>query len=156
MWQVQPALKQDQRSLHISNVPIPFYPFLFTDALGPDVLRLEPTAVLTIYISSAVFAMTVQVQDFRDIKGNTKLGWKTIPIVFPNDAHKTIAVMLLTWLIFLSQFWQLSPAIAAILIGLAGYVGARLIAYRMLVEADKMSFYWYNMSRHKLNGNLLC
>ncbi|KAF8997534.1 hypothetical protein BDZ89DRAFT_893613, partial [Hymenopellis radicata] len=106
---------------------------------------LESTTSLTICISSAVFATTIHVQDFRDIKGDTRLGRRTLPIVFPAGARETVTFTLLSWSIFLAHFWQLRPAIAVFLTGFAGYVGGRLITYRTSIEADEWSYYWYNV-----------
>ncbi len=108
---------------------------------------MDSTAVAAVYISMAVFATTIQAQDFKDVDGDKYIGRKTLPLLFPSSARETLFTVLIGWSIFLPLFWQLTPIVTGPFMALSGYVGWRYVMLRTSVEVDQVSFYWYNVSK---------
>lgn len=111
---------------------------------GSDPYRLTSTMLLAISISAGIFATTIQAQDFKDIRGDSLIGRKTLPIVFPSVARPTLSIALLAWSLSLTHIWRLDFATACALIALSCFVGVRFV-FLQGEKVDQISFYWYNV-----------
>ncbi|GJE96748.1 UbiA prenyltransferase family protein [Phanerochaete sordida] len=111
---------------------------------GFDCTRLDRTAVLAICLSTGIMASTYHVQDFKDVEGDRLIGRRTLPIVAPRHARKTVIAGLVAWSLALARIWGLDTLTAAVLLLLGAAVGGRFLLYRT-VRADQVSFYLYNV-----------
>lgn len=112
---------------------------------GSDPSRFTSTMLLAISISAGIFATTIQAQDFKDIRGDSLIGRKTLPIVLPSVARPTLLVALLVWSLSLTHIWRLDFTTACTLIALSCFVGVRFV-FLQGEKDDQISFYWYNVS----------
>ncbi|EIM79583.1 uncharacterized protein STEHIDRAFT_69322 [Stereum hirsutum FP-91666 SS1] len=112
---------------------------------GTDPSRFTSTMLLAISISAGIFATTIQAQDFKDIRGDSLIGRKTLPIVLPSVARPTLLVALLVWSLSLTHIWRLDFTTACTLIALSCFVGVRFV-FLQGEKDDQISFYWYNVS----------
>lgn len=111
---------------------------------GLDCSRLDSTAVTAICLSTGIMASTYHVQDFKDVEGDRLIGRRTLPIVAPQHARKTVIAGLVAWSVALAKIWNLDGLTAAALLFLGAVVGGRFLLYRS-VRADQVSFYLYNL-----------
>jgi hypothetical protein len=84
-------------------------------------------------------------QDYKDVRGDSEAGRVTLPIAYPTLSRVSTALLLIAWSWGVSQTWRLDDAAAAGVGVLALVVGVRLVVLTN-VQADKVSFYWYNVS----------
>ena len=89
-------------------------------------------------------ASTYHVQDFKDVEGDRLIGRRTLPIVAPQHARKTVISGLVAWSVALALIWELDVLASAVLLLLGAVVGGRFLLYRS-VRADQVSFYLYNV-----------
>ncbi|EKM54056.1 uncharacterized protein PHACADRAFT_174557 [Phanerochaete carnosa HHB-10118-sp] len=111
---------------------------------GASCSRLEPVAVLAICLSTGIMASTYHVQDFKDVDGDRLIGRRTLPIVSPQHARKTVITGLMAWSVALTLIWKLDALASAVLLFLGATVGGRFLLYRN-IRADQVSFYLYNV-----------
>ncbi|KAJ7671829.1 hypothetical protein B0H17DRAFT_1244713 [Mycena rosella] len=69
---------------------------------GYNARRLDEVAISSVAISAGIFATTIHAQDFKDVDGDSAIGRRTIPIVFPSIARYTVIVPLTLWSIGLA------------------------------------------------------
>ena len=111
---------------------------------GADRSRLDPVAVLAICLSTGIMASTYHVQDFKDVEGDRLIGRRTLPIVAPQHARKTVIGGLVAWSVALTLIWELDVLASAVLLLLGAVVGGRFLLCRS-IRADQVSFYLYNV-----------
>jgi 4-hydroxybenzoate polyprenyltransferase len=111
---------------------------------GFDRTNLDPIAISAIRLSACMLASTYHVQDFKDVEGDRLIGRRTLPIVHPKQARKTIIVGLLIWSAVLVDIWELDVFSAAALISLGALVGVRFLIYKTIPD-DQVSFVLYNV-----------
>ncbi|KAH9934290.1 UbiA prenyltransferase family-domain-containing protein [Fomitopsis serialis] len=97
-----------------------------------------------VYASAGIFASTIHTQDFKDVLGDSSVGRRAIPIVFPRIARITPLIGLLFWTISLTVVWVVDWGTSAVLFTIALNVGYRFLRLRTMHE-DQVSFYWYNV-----------
>ncbi|KAH9918274.1 UbiA prenyltransferase family [Fomitopsis serialis] len=105
---------------------------------------LDWVARTAVYMSAGIFASTIHTQDFKDVPGDSSVGRKTIPIVFPRVARITPMIGLLFWSLVLTSVWRVGFRTSAALFTVALIVGSRYLRLRTVAE-DQVSFYWYNV-----------
>ena len=98
----------------------------------------------SILASTGIFASTIHAQDFKDVEGDSLIGRKTLPIVAPKHARKTILVGLLAWSVALNAIWHLDIVSSMTFLALAATVGVRFLLYKTVPD-DQYSFYLYNV-----------
>ena len=106
---------------------------------------LDDTAILAISLSTGIIATTVHAQDFPDMEGDSRVGRKTLPIIAPQHARKTVIVGLLAWSIALTNIWQLDLVSGAALAIFSTVIGIRFLVYKS-VKDDQLSYLLYNVS----------
>ncbi|PPQ66605.1 hypothetical protein CVT24_006916 [Panaeolus cyanescens] len=110
-----------------------------------DRSQLDFTGTLAISVISAILATTIQAQDFQDVEGDSLVGRKTLPIVFPNLSRLTPIVTLLLWSFYLTSIWEINTLATVAFFTLALVVGTRYYLWRS-VKDDQMSYFLYNVS----------
>lgn len=103
------------------------------------------TLCISIALSAGIILTTIHMQDYKDVRGDFVAGRVTLPIAYPTLSRVSTALLLITWSWGVSQTWRLDDAAAAGVGVLALVVGVRLVVLTN-VHADKVSFYWYNVS----------
>ncbi|KAI5120553.1 hypothetical protein M0805_000281 [Coniferiporia weirii] len=111
---------------------------------GTNRRTLDGISTASVVCSAGILATTIQAQDFKDIEGDRLVGRRTLPIVAPTIARRTLMLGLLAWSVGLSTFWGLSIASALSFSVLAFSVGVRYLVYDNK-RADQRSFYLYNV-----------
>ena len=106
---------------------------------------LDSVALISICLSSFLFATTIQAQDFKDVDGDAMIGRRTLPILYPKFARYMVIVPLLIWSAVLWHVWKVDIYLASAFLGLAAYTGYRYLTLTT-VKQDKVSYYWYNVS----------
>lgn len=112
--------------------------------IGNDASQVTSTMILAVSLSAGIFATTIQAQDFKDVRGDSLIGRKTLPIVLPSLARPTLSIALLAWSLSLSYIWRLDVITASALIMLSCIVGSRFV-FIQDEKRDQISFYWYNV-----------
>jgi hypothetical protein len=79
------------------------------------------------------------------MRGDAATGRVTFPIAYPSLSRAATAFFLIVWSWCASRTWQLDQFSAAALGVLALFVGVQFVV-RTGARADKISFYWYNVS----------
>jgi 4-hydroxybenzoate polyprenyltransferase len=108
--------------------------------------RLESTAILAVLISIAMFATTLQAQDFKDREGDHSIGRRTLPIVYPSQARLSMFLLLPMWSICLTQVWGMDAFCSVAYVIYAGIVGSRFMVCKT-TKADRVSCKLYSVSR---------
>ena len=98
-------------------------------------------------LSAGIILTTIHTQDYKDVPGDTAAGRVTLPIAHPALSRVVTAFVLITWSWGVSRTWRLDDVAAAVMGVLALGVGISFIT-RTDPRADKVSFYWYNVSYH--------
>ncbi|KAH7926541.1 hypothetical protein BV22DRAFT_1032798 [Leucogyrophana mollusca] len=111
---------------------------------GSDYSRIEPTGLLSVVISTAIQATTLQAQDFKDVEGDHLIGRTTIPIVFPTLSRPSMLIGLILWSVYLCMTWKLDLACSVAFVGLSALIGARFVLYKERQE-DKVSCKLYSL-----------
>jgi hypothetical protein len=96
-------------------------------------------------LSAGIILTTIHTQDFKDMMGDAAIGRVTLPIAYPDLSRVATALFLIAWSWGVSRTWRLDDVMAAVMGILALVVGVNFIA-RTNARADKVSFYWYNVS----------
>ncbi|KAF9040692.1 UbiA prenyltransferase family [Panaeolus papilionaceus] len=109
-----------------------------------DRTQLDFTGTLSISVISAILATTIQAQDFQDVEGDSLVGRKTLPIVFPNLSRLTPIVTLLIWSLYLTTIWEINAIASITFFTLAVVVGTRYYLWRS-VKDDQLSYFLYNI-----------
>lgn len=97
------------------------------------------------YISTALIASTIHVQDFRDEVGDRNQGRMTFPIAMPEFSRRMTFVLLITWSLALVVYWALPPVVSAAYVLLGLYLATRVMWLRA-ENADKTSLQIYMVS----------
>jgi hypothetical protein len=100
---------------------------------------------IAVALSAGIILTTIHTQDFKDVRGDAATGRVTFPIAYPSLSRVATALFLIAWSWFTSRTWRLDQISAAVMGVLALFVGVRFVV-RTDVRADKVSFYWYNVS----------
>lgn len=79
------------------------------------------------------------------MRGDAATGRVTFPIAYPSLSRAATAFFLIVWSWCASRTWRLDQISAAALGVLALFVGVQFVV-RTGARADKISFYWYNVS----------
>ncbi|EKM50905.1 uncharacterized protein PHACADRAFT_151318 [Phanerochaete carnosa HHB-10118-sp] len=111
---------------------------------GTDCQHLDPAAQLAIFNSAAIIVTTIQVQDFRDVVGDARVGRATLPLISERWARISVITTILPWSLALSRVWELNSFAAALFVVLGIFVGLRFLLYRS-VRSDATSYYVYNI-----------
>ena len=102
---------------------------------------------IAVALSAGIILTTIHTQDFKDVRGDVAIGRVTFPIAYPALSRAATAFLLIAWSWCSSRTWRLDQISAAVMGVLALFVGVRFMV-RTDVRADKVSFYWYNVSPH--------
>jgi 4-hydroxybenzoate polyprenyltransferase len=111
---------------------------------GRDMSRLEPNALLAVFLSIAMFATTLQAQDFKDQEGDRSIGRRTLPIAHPSPARVSMFVGLPMWSICLTQVWGMDAFCSVAFIFYSGLVGLRFMVCKT-TKADRLSCKLYSL-----------
>ncbi|KAL5519678.1 hypothetical protein ACEPAH_1361 [Sanghuangporus vaninii] len=111
---------------------------------GKSVHSLDNITIFAIICSAAIFATTIQAQDFKDTIGDALVGRRTLPLVHPSIARPTLMLAVAAWSIGLSKLWGLNMETALMFNALGLAVGGCFLA-KNSVKADQRSFYLYNV-----------
>jgi 4-hydroxybenzoate polyprenyltransferase len=114
-------------------------------SIGQNESEVDGTMWISIALSAGIILTTIQVQDYKDIQGDIAVGRVTLPIAFPISSRAVTAFLLILWSWAVSRTWRLDDVTAAVIGVLSLVVGTRFVA-RTDSRADKISFYWYNVS----------
>ncbi|GJE90600.1 UbiA prenyltransferase family [Phanerochaete sordida] len=106
--------------------------------------HLDSAAWLAIFHSASILATTIQVQDFKDVTGDARVGRATFPLVSELRARISVFVTVVPWSIVLAYVWKLDllPALGFTALGV--FLGARFLVLRC-VEQDRKSYQIYNV-----------
>ncbi|KAI0317448.1 UbiA prenyltransferase family [Amylostereum chailletii] len=111
---------------------------------GASRSHLDDAGVLAVWLSAGIFASTIHTQDFKDIEGDRLVGRRTLPIVSPNHARKTVLAGLWSWSLLLVAAWNVYAITATVFLSLATLVGGRFLLLKSVAD-DQVSFYIYNV-----------
>jgi hypothetical protein len=114
---------------------------------GQSENEIDTTVWIAVALSAGIILTTIHTQDYKDVLGDTAVGRVTLPIAYPTLSRVVTAFFLIAWSWGISRTWHLDSVAAAVLGILALIVGIRFVARRDSC-ADKVSFYWYNVSYH--------
>jgi hypothetical protein len=113
---------------------------------------------IAIALSAGIILTTIHTQDYKDILGDAATGRVTLPIAYPVLSRIATAFVLTVWSWGVSRTWRLDDVMAAVMGILALIVGVSFVT-RTGARADKVSFYWYNVSSspsHPWTAILMC
>ena len=113
---------------------------------GVDHSSLDSAAWLAIAQSASILATTIQVQDFKDIAGDARVGRATLPLVSERWARISVPITLLPWSVALGLTWSLPPVPALLFVLLGAFVSGRFLVLKT-IPADKTSYQIYNVRR---------
>jgi hypothetical protein len=102
---------------------------------------------IAVALSAGIILTTIHTQDYKDVLGDAAAGRVTLPIAYPALSRVVTAFFLIAWSWGISRTWRLDDVAAAFMGVLALFVGVSFVA-RTDSRADKVSFYWYNVSHH--------
>ena len=114
---------------------------------GQSESEADSTVWIAVALSAGIVLTTIQAQDYKDVLGDTAAGRVTLPIAYPELSRVITAFVLIAWSWAISKTWRLDDTTAAVLGVLAMVVGISFVARRDS-RADKVSFYWYNVSHY--------
>lgn len=114
--------------------------------------RLEPDALVAVLLSIAMFATTLQAQDFKDQEGDRSIGRRTLPIAHPSPARVSMFVGLPMWSICLTRVWGMDAFCSVAFIFYSGLVGFRFMVYKT-TQADRLSCKLYSVSHTLIRCN---
>jgi hypothetical protein len=102
---------------------------------------------IAVALSAGIILTTIHTQDYKDVLGDAAAGRVTLPIAYPALSRVVTAFFLIAWSWGISRTWRLDDVAAAFMGVLALFVGISFVA-RTDSRADKVSFYWYNVSHY--------
>jgi hypothetical protein len=102
---------------------------------------------IAVALSAGIILTTIHTQDYKDVPGDTAAGRVTLPIAYPALSRVVTAFFLIAWSWGISRTWRVDDVTAAVMGVLALFVGVSFVA-RTDPRADKVSFYWYNVSHY--------
>ncbi|KAG2151561.1 UbiA prenyltransferase family-domain-containing protein [Suillus bovinus] len=111
---------------------------------GKDISQLEPNAVLAVLLSIAMFATTLQAQDFKDQEGDRSVGRRTLPIAHPSPARMSMFIGLPMWSICLAYVWGMDAFCSVAFVLYSGLVGLRFMVCKT-TQADRLSCQLYTL-----------
>jgi hypothetical protein len=112
---------------------------------GRSECEADGIACIAVALSAGIIFTTIHTQDFKDMRGDAATGRVTFPLAYPFLSRAATAFFLIVWSWFASWTWRLNQSSAAALGVLALFVGVQFVL-RTDARADKISFYWYNVS----------
>ncbi|KAJ7686082.1 UbiA prenyltransferase family [Mycena rosella] len=106
---------------------------------------LSRTSIIAVAISGLVHTTTGHAQDFRDRFGDAAIGRKTLAILLPpRFARWSLMALVAAWTIGLIYLWN-PPIPATLGFSILGCVSTVSFILDHSVEADRKSYWWYNM-----------
>ncbi|KAJ6466680.1 UbiA prenyltransferase family [Mycena vitilis] len=106
---------------------------------------LSNISLTAIALSGLLHTTTGHAQDFRDRPGDAAIGRKTLPLLLPPRlARWSLAFLMVVWSAVLIRLWAPPHAVAIILALLCLTSAAKFIRDHS-VEADRNSYWCYNM-----------
>ena len=125
-------------------------------SIGRNESEAGGTMWISIAMSAGIIFTTIHVQDYKDIQGDLAAGRITLPIAYPMSSRPVTAFLLITWSWGISRTSHLDNVMEAVIGILSLVVGTSFVA-RTDSRADKISFYWYNVSyRMRTNRSTNC
>ena len=106
---------------------------------------MDDAGRLAVFLSAGIFFSTIHTQDFKDVEGDALVGRRTLPIVSPNHARKTVIVGLWVWTLLCNTAWNVDYITGSAFFALATFIGIRFLTMKTVHE-DQVSFYIYNVS----------
>ncbi|KAJ6538462.1 UbiA prenyltransferase family, partial [Mycena vulgaris] len=104
---------------------------------GKDLSR---TTIIAVAVSGLGHA-----RDFRDRFGDAAIGRKTLAILLPpRFARWSLMVLIAAWTVGLVYLWKPPPS-ATLIFSLLGCISTVKFVLNHSVEADRESYWWYNM-----------
>jgi len=123
-------------------------------SIGQNESEADGTMWISVALSAGIILTTIHVQDYKDIQGDIAAGRVTLPIAYPISSRSVTAFLLIAWSWGISRTWRLDDATAAVMGVLSLVVGTSFVA-RTDSRADKISYYWYNVSYYmRINQSL--
>ncbi len=102
-------------------------------------------SALTQTLLSLVILTTIQAQDFKDVHGDSLIGRRTLPLMYPRGSRVLMAILLPTWSVLFTYCYadagRLLPT-CTVLLGAA--TGARFFFQRSEAQ-DKKTYLYYNV-----------
>jgi hypothetical protein len=114
-------------------------------SIGQNESEADGTMWISVALSAGIILTTIHAQDYKDIQGDMAAGRVTLPIAYPILSRPVTAFLLIAWSWGISKAWSLDDVAAAVMGVLSLVVGTSFVA-RTDSRADKISFYWYNVS----------
>lgn len=114
-------------------------------SIGQNESEADSTMWISVALSAGIILTTIHAQDYKDIQGDMAAGRVTLPIAYPILSRPVTAFLLIAWSWGISKTWHLDDVAAAVMVILSLVVGTSFVA-RTDSHADKISFYWYNVS----------
>ncbi|CAK5275438.1 unnamed protein product [Mycena citricolor] len=109
---------------------------------GAPLSTLSTTAIV---LSGLLHTTTGHAQDFRDRDGDAAIGRVTLPMILsPRVGRWSLALLLAAWTAALIWLWA-PPALVTLYLGLLGLKAAAGFIQDHSVEADRVSYWWYNI-----------
>jgi 4-hydroxybenzoate polyprenyltransferase len=84
---------------------------------------LPNTTVKAILVNALLYATTNFSQDFKDVIGDSLVGRRTLPIVFPTFARSILLPCMVGWSLGLVALWHLKAGFAVPFVGFSVLVG---------------------------------
>ncbi|KAJ7237980.1 UbiA prenyltransferase family-domain-containing protein [Mycena rebaudengoi] len=94
------------------------------------------------FISIALIASTIHIQDFRDVVGDELRGRETFPVLMPEFSRRASFLLLIGWSLGLSRFWNLDDTTTCVFVIFGSIIGLRVM-YKRKEEEDKVSLRLY-------------
>ena len=94
----------------------------------------------------AFFLTTCHVQDFKDVLGDTAVGRRTIPMVYPTTGRVVYAFFIIFWAILFSKMWELEVVYAAAFIAYSVFMGIFALSFKN-VKSDLLTNQLYCVSK---------
>lgn len=113
--------------------------------LGPDRSHIQGRGNLAIALLTAIISTTIHVQDFQDIRGDSKSHRCTLPMAYPLLARASVLPLMCMWTIICIGIWGVSLAIAVPFFAFATVIGYRFYWYTD-AQSDETSYLLYNAS----------
>ncbi|KAJ7184627.1 UbiA prenyltransferase family [Mycena filopes] len=106
---------------------------------------LSQTSIIAIAVSGLVHTTTGHAQDFRDRFGDASIGRKTLPILLPQSfARWSLMALVAGWTAGLVYLWS-PPIVVVLVFSTLCLVSTTKFVLDHSVEADRNSYFWYNL-----------
>ena len=136
-----------QRSSPVSPVPLSGkQQHLKTASPDSENNNLDKFNQKIMLIGFSFFLTTCHVQDFKDVLGDTAVGRKTIPMVYPTTGRVVYAFFIIFWAILFSKMWELEVFYAAALIALSVLMAIFALSFKT-AKSDLLTNQLYCVSK---------